>query len=66
MSLIELSLRWISHHGGIDSVILGASRLEQLQYNLTALAEGPLPPGVLERCDEVWRRLRGVSPQYNR
>jgi aryl-alcohol dehydrogenase-like predicted oxidoreductase len=50
----------------VDSVILGASRLEQLQQNLAALRKGRLPVKLRMACDEVWQRLRGVSPQYNR
>ena len=39
--------------------------LKQLEENLAACAD-PLPEGVAERCDEVWRELRGPIPQYNR
>jgi aryl-alcohol dehydrogenase-like predicted oxidoreductase len=65
-SLVELALQWILTQEVIDSVILGASRFEQLKENLTA-AEGPrLEKSVLERCDTVWKRLRGVTPKYIR
>jgi 1-deoxyxylulose-5-phosphate synthase len=67
MSLVELSLRWLLAQPQVDSVILGASRLEQLEENLRA-AQTPasLDPAVMARCDEVWKRLRGVTPKYNR
>ncbi len=65
-SLISLSLNWLMHHTVLDCVILGASKLEQLEQNLTVLDEGPLPPEVVEQCDEVWRDLRGPTPIYNR
>jgi hypothetical protein len=40
--------------------------MEQLEENLKA-AEGPaLDKSVLERCDAVWKRLRGITPKYNR
>ena len=65
-SLISLALNWLMHHTPTDCVILGASRIEQLKENLAALAEGPLPPTVVEGCDEVWRDLRGPTPTYNR
>jgi aryl-alcohol dehydrogenase-like predicted oxidoreductase len=65
-TLVELALQWVMSRDQVDSVILGASRLEQLEQNLTA-CEGPrLPSGVLERCDAVWKHLRGVTPKYNR
>lgn len=65
-SLISLALNWLMHHTPTDCVILGASRLEQLEQNLVALDEGPLPAEVVQRCDEVWRDLRGPTPVYNR
>lgn len=65
-SLISLSLNWIFHHTPATCLILGASRLEQLEQNLAALEEGPLTQTTLDGCDQVWRDLRGVTPKYNR
>ena len=65
-SLISLSLNWLLHHTPADCVILGASRLEQLEQNLKTLADGPLSKETLEACDQVWRDLRGITPKYNR
>lgn len=65
-SLVSLALGWLLHHAGIDGVILGASRLEQLQENLTAADDGPLPSEAVAACDRVWGSLRGVAPRYNR
>jgi 1-deoxyxylulose-5-phosphate synthase len=65
-SLISLSLNWLMHHTPADCVILGASKIEQLEQNLNALDEGPLPSDVVEECNEVWIDLRGPTPVYNR
>lgn len=65
-SLISLSLNWLMHHTPADCVILGASKMEQLEQNLNALDEGPLPSDVVEGCNEVWIDLRGPTPVYNR
>lgn len=65
-SPVSLALNWLFHHTTIDCVILGASRLEQLQENLKALEDGPLPADVVKACDGVWAKVRGVTPQYNR
>jgi len=65
-SLVSLALNWLQHHTASDCIILGASRLEQLNENLAALEDGPLPDDVLKACDEVWRNLRGPLPVYNR
>lgn len=65
-SLVSLALSWLLHHTASDCVILGASRMEQLNENLAALDDGPLHEDVLKACDEVWKNLRGPLPVYNR
>jgi aryl-alcohol dehydrogenase-like predicted oxidoreductase len=65
-SLIGLSLHWLLAQEIVDSVILGASRPEQLEENLKAGEGSPLDRPTLERCDAVWKRLRGITPKYNR
>jgi aflatoxin B1 aldehyde reductase len=65
-SLISLSLNWLFHHTITDCVILGASKMEQLEQNLSALDEGPLTTDSLKVIDEVWFELRGSTPLYNR
>jgi 1-deoxyxylulose-5-phosphate synthase len=65
-SLVSLALNWLLHHTATDCIILGASRLEQLEENLAAFGEGPLAPETLAACDAVWDQLRGVTPKYNR
>ncbi|WP_369045838.1 aldo/keto reductase [Sinomonas sp. P10A9] len=66
ISLVELSLRWLAHHGGVGSVLLGGSKVEQLRSNIAAVARGPLPADVVEACDRVGAMLRGPMPAYNR
>ena len=65
-SLLSLALGWMMHHTPVDSVILGASHLDQLIQNLAFAEEGPLSASAVERCNAVWRTLRGPTPQYNR
>lgn len=65
-SMVSLALNWLLHHTAIQCVILGASRIEQLEENLAAAQEGPLDPETLAALDKVWARLRGVTPSYNR
>ena len=53
-SLAQLALAWCLKNQNISSVILGASRVEQLQENLKALEVEPkLTPDVLQRIDEI-------------
>ncbi len=65
-SMVSLALNWLLHHTSTDCVILGASRMEHLEQNVGAMAEGPLTQETVDACDRVWARLRGVTPQYNR
>jgi len=65
-TLVGLSFQWLLSQPQVDSIILGASRLEQLEENLKACDGGALDQSVPARCDAVWRRLRGVTPKYNR
>lgn len=65
-SLIDVSLNWLLHHTATDCVILGASKLEQLEQNLDAFERGPLPEETVAACDSVWLNLRGITPKYNR
>lgn len=65
-TLVELALQWVLSQDQVHSVILGASRPEQLAENLKACEGGGLDAAVLARCDEIWKRLKGVTPKYNR
>ncbi len=65
-TLVSTALNWVWHHTEVECVILGASRAEQLEQNLAALQDGPLPIELLETCETVWKGLRGITPKYNR
>ena len=65
-TLVELSLQWLLGQEIVDSLILGASRLEQLEENLRACEGSLLDESTREHCDAVWKRLRGITPKYNR
>ena len=65
-SLVSMSLNWLLHHAGADCVILGASKIEQLEQNLGALKDGALDGASLTSCDEAWSMVRGAAPKYNR
>jgi 1-deoxyxylulose-5-phosphate synthase len=65
-SLVSLALNWLLHHTAADCIILGASRMEQLNENLATIDDGPLSENTVKACNEVWRNLRGPLPYYNR
>jgi aryl-alcohol dehydrogenase-like predicted oxidoreductase len=66
ISLVDLSLRWLLGRDGVDSLVLGGSKVEHLHANLVAAQAGPLPTDVVDACDVVGARLRGPMPAYNR
>lgn len=66
LSLVELSFRWLFSKRVVGSVLLGASRLPQLQANLALATAGPLPDDLVTACDAVGAELFGPMPAYNR
>jgi aryl-alcohol dehydrogenase-like predicted oxidoreductase len=65
-SLIDLSLNWLLYHTVTDCVILGASKIEQIEQNLDVWERGPLSQETVAALDCVWQKLRGITPKYNR
>jgi aflatoxin B1 aldehyde reductase len=63
MPLHEAALRWIFYHSALgenDGVILGASKVSQLQDNLESIQKGPLELGLVKVFDKVWAGLEGI------
>lgn len=66
LPLPELAFRWLLSKPGVGSILLGGSKVEQLQANIDAAARGPLAADVVGACDEVAAGIRGPMPNYNR
>jgi len=64
-SLTELALQFLLSRNVVDSVIIGASKLQHLEQNLQA-ADGRLDEDTLSACDAVWQQLRGDHFSYVR
>jgi len=67
LTLIEVALRWMVHHSVLqanDGVILGATALEHITENTTALEKGPLPSEVVEEAEEAWRTTKEFCETY--
>ncbi|MCA5924604.1 aldo/keto reductase [Curtobacterium oceanosedimentum] len=64
--MAELALRWTFGRPVVDAVLVGGSRLANIEANLTALAAGALPDDVQQAVDDVSAALRGPMPGYNR
>lgn len=66
ITLVELSLRWLMSKPDVGAILLGASRVEQLQANISAAGKGLLPDDIVAACDDVGKALRGPMASYNR
>jgi aflatoxin B1 aldehyde reductase len=69
LDAVSVALRWLIHHSQLnaernDGVIIGASSLEHLRHNLTAVTEGPLPMDVLTAIDEAALKAQPKWPSY--
>jgi aryl-alcohol dehydrogenase-like predicted oxidoreductase len=58
----QVALNWVANRPGVASVIVGASRLEQLRTNLAAL-DFTLPPALTERLEQA-SRPQPTFPYY--
>lgn len=57
-TVAQLAIAWVNSNPRVSTVILGASKLEQLQSNLGALDLAPkLTPEVLAKIDEITKPL---------
>jgi aryl-alcohol dehydrogenase-like predicted oxidoreductase len=65
-SMVDLSFNWLLDHTATDVVLIGASKIEQLEQNLEVFGRGPLDSETVVALDQVWQNLRGVTPKYNR
>lgn len=57
LGMDELALRWVVYHSILkedDAVILGASRIEQVERNVAQIQKGPLEQPVAERLNALW------------
>ena len=66
ISLLALALKWCDAQSAVTSIIMGVSRLAQLEQNAAALTGEPLSARTLARCDEIWAGLAGTRFRYNR
>ena len=66
--MAEAAYRWLCHHSQLsevnDALILGASRIEQMNQNISAVGKGVLPDSIVHKFDEAWEIARPDSPAY--
>ncbi len=66
MSLLEFALNWLAGHKEVDSLIVGASKYDHVVQNIGIVSETrEIPADLLERCDEVWKQIKGSYFNYH-
>ncbi len=65
------ALRWLVHHSQLsakdgDGIILGASKLSQLQQNLAHVDGGKLADDIVAILDRGWQRIKPDCAKYFR
>lgn len=64
---VAAAQRWVAYHSALraylgDAIILGASRIEQMEQNVAAIAEGPLPADIVERIEAICAKAAAAAP----
>lgn len=67
--MAEAAYRWLVNHSMMrtelgDGILLGASRIEQMQQNMVAASKGELPQSILDAMDSAWEIAKPDSPAY--
>ncbi|KAE9405364.1 Aldo/keto reductase [Gymnopus androsaceus JB14] len=65
----EAALRWIQHHSALkpgDVVIIGASKMAQIENSLKCSALGPLPENIIQLLDQASQSFKQYVTQYAR
>lgn len=66
ISLVELAMRWMISQHHVDTILIGASKKEQLLQNISLLDKPDLDAELLAACDAVYSKLAGIRFKYNR
>jgi aflatoxin B1 aldehyde reductase len=68
-SILEAAVRWIQHHSAVDgvlgdAVLIGVSRIDQLDAIMSASKKGPLADTVVDAFEAAYDILRMKSEYY--
>ena len=68
-SILEAAVRWTQHHSAVDAalgdaVLIGVSRIEQLEPIMRASKKGPLPEAVVEAFEAANDIVKMKSEYY--
>ncbi len=65
-----LAYRWIAFHSVLkkengDAIIIGASKISQLEESLLAIEDGSLNEASVKRIDAIWGKVEHDAPLDN-
>ena len=70
ISVAESAIRWLAYHSELnpetDAILLGTSKLSQLEQNVSAARNGKLPKVLVDIFEEIWEKNKADSPDYFR
>ena len=61
LTALEVAVRWIVYHSALtekDGIILGASKIEQIQDTVSLIKKGPLSQTVLDVAEDLWDAVK--------
>ncbi|KAL7943711.1 NADP-dependent oxidoreductase domain-containing protein [Trichoderma barbatum] len=66
----ELAYRWVAYHSALkdhlgDGIVLGASKITQLEQTVAGLNNGPLPESIVKTIEDIWQLVKDDSPMDN-
>lgn len=69
IAMVEAAYRWLTNHSMLsaiegDGILLGASRIEQMEQNMLAAQKEELPQSILDAMDAAWEIAKPDSPSY--
>jgi len=69
-SRAELAYRWVTYNCPLkpefgDAIIIGASKVEQLEDTLKGIEAGPLSAKAVEGIDKIWEGIKHEAPLDN-
>jgi aflatoxin B1 aldehyde reductase len=67
--MVEAAYRWLCNHSKMDAtkgdgILLGASKITQMEQNMAVAQKGELPQSILDVMDAAWEIAKPDSPAY--
>ena len=62
LEMAEMALRWVYFHSMLaegDGVIVGASKVAQLEASVASVKRGPLPGSLPDELSDLWHVVEG-------